>query len=424
MTDVVVIGAGPYGLSIAAFLRDRGIDFRIFGDAMQTWLHAMPRGMKLKSEGFASSLYDPHGEFTLAEYCRQQNLPYADAGLPVPIDTFSAYGLAFQKRFVPQLENRSVIALRRVENHFEVELDTGERVSARRVVLAVGLSYFPYVPPVLSQLVTDKITHSSKHEKVEGFRGAEVAVIGAGASAVDLAALLHQAGAKTHIVARSNAIRFHDPPGKQPRPLMARIKNPGTGLGPGWKLLFYTKAPLVFHRLSPEFRVRAVRRTLGPAPGWFVKQDVVGKVPMHLGVNIQDAAIEGNRVVLRLADASGKTETLSADYVIAATGYRVDVDRVGFLSKDVREKIETLEGSPVLSTNFESSVPGLYFVGTAAANSFGPLMRFAYGAGFTSRQISRHLAKGATRRAAGERAVTPIDSQPSKSLSQRAGGER
>src|ERR1700739_4804318 len=112
-SDVVIIGAGPYGLSIAAHLRARNVHFRIFGSPMRTWIEQMPKGMRLKSDGFASSLFEPDSKFTLEAYCREKGLPYADLGLPVPLETFVAYGLEFQKRFVPQLEQKSVVSLRR-----------------------------------------------------------------------------------------------------------------------------------------------------------------------------------------------------------------------------------------------------------------------------------------------------------------------
>lgn len=133
MCDVGIIGAGPYGLSIAAHLKARGVSFRSFGSPMHTWRMHMPKGMRLKSEGFASSLYDPDSTFTLANYCRQKGLPYADTGFPVALETFSDYGLEFQERFVPELENKLVTSLRRSTTGFRIDLDNGEVVAARRV---------------------------------------------------------------------------------------------------------------------------------------------------------------------------------------------------------------------------------------------------------------------------------------------------
>ena len=121
-SDVAIIGAGPYGLSIAAHLRARNVDFRIFGSPMHTWRAHMPKGMRLKSEGFASSLYDPDSAFTLEAYCKEKGLPYADTALPVPLETFTAYGLEFQKRFVPDLEDKLVVSLRRTGDGYQVAL--------------------------------------------------------------------------------------------------------------------------------------------------------------------------------------------------------------------------------------------------------------------------------------------------------------
>ena len=62
--QLAIVGAGPYGLSIAAHLRERGVNFRIFGTPMRTWREQMPRGMLLKSDGFASNLSDPQPVLT------------------------------------------------------------------------------------------------------------------------------------------------------------------------------------------------------------------------------------------------------------------------------------------------------------------------------------------------------------------------
>jgi cation diffusion facilitator CzcD-associated flavoprotein CzcO len=400
MLDIVIIGAGPYGLSVATHLKARGIGFRIFGSPMHTWLAQMPKGMRLKSEGFASSLYDPESSFTLAHYCKEQGLPYADVGLPVPLETFTAYGLEFQRRLVPEVENKAVVSVRRLSVGFEIRLDDGEAIAARKIVAAIGLSHFDYLPPVLSNLPEEFVTHSSKHSDLDAFKGREVAVVGAGASALDVAALLHKAGAAVHLVARKPAIRFHDPPRLTPPPLLRRLRHPATGIGPGWKLVFFTRAPLLFHRLPERYRLDAVRRTLGPAPGWFVKDQVVGKVPFILGVDITQAAVQDGKIALQLADSSGGRRTLLADHVIAATGYKVDLRRLTFLSPDILAGIRSIEQAPALSSNFESSIPGLYFVGTSAANAFGPLLRFAYGAGFAARRVARHLARSAPHNAA------------------------
>src|SRR5229473_6386190 len=111
-TDVAIIGAGPYGLSLAAHLRNSKRSVRIFGSPMHAWARHMPQGMHLKSEGFASDLYDPEAKFTLKAYCSERAIPYADIGLPVAIETFIAYGLEFQRRYAPDVENVQITSLK------------------------------------------------------------------------------------------------------------------------------------------------------------------------------------------------------------------------------------------------------------------------------------------------------------------------
>jgi hypothetical protein len=176
------------------------------------------------------------------------------------------------------------------------------------------------------------------------------------------------------------------------------MRAPNTGLAQGWNLVFCTKAPGVFHRMPEKFRLDFVRRTLGPAPGWFIKQEVLGKVPFHLGLNVTAAKVRDSRVGLELTNRAGDRRSLVAEHVIAATGYKVDLRRLTFISHDLLSAIDEIEQTPILSSSFESSVPGLYFVGTSAANSFGPLLRFAFGARYAATQLTKHLARLGSRR--------------------------
>src|SRR6185437_10807798 len=176
-TDVAIIGAGPYGLSLAAHLANAGIACRVFGQPMHTWRTGMPEGMVLKSEGFASNLWHPDDAFTLQDYCAEQGLPYQDSGLPVPLATFSAYGVAFQKRFVPMLSEQWVTRVDYDGTVFTLKLDTDEIITARRVVIAAGIRKFYQTPPELGPVLGELCTHSADHHALDQFRGKEMLVI-------------------------------------------------------------------------------------------------------------------------------------------------------------------------------------------------------------------------------------------------------
>ena len=119
-----------------------------------------------------------------------------------------------------------------------------------------------------------------------------------------------------------------------------------------------------------------------------------GKVPLSLGFTPESCDVQNGKVHLHLRGKDGSRKELVTEHVIAATGYRVDVERLKFLNPEIRKSINTVNASPSLSSTFESSVPGLYFVGVSAANSFGPVMRFAFGAGFAAKTVTQAVAKG------------------------------
>jgi thioredoxin reductase len=392
VVDIAIVGAGPYGLSLAAHLKNCGRIVRIFGSPMKFWSHHMPQGMHLKSEGFASSLSDPTSGFPLKAYCAEMALPYADVGLPVPLETFISYGLEFQRRYVPHVENAQITSVKEASGNFELTTETTEIVRARQVVIAAGISNFAFIPPALEAVPKTLLSHSSRHSDLNGFGGRRVAVLGAGASAVDIAALLQKAGAEVDLIARRSKIQFHDAP-KEPRALLERLKEPRSGLGLGWRSRMCTDIPLVFHAMPESMRLRIVSSHLGPAPCWFLRDAVVGRLPMHLGATITNAVPHGEKVSLEFSGPDQERKKIEVDHIIAATGYKVAVSKLQFIDQPLRSRIAVVADTPILNRQFESSVKGLHFVGAAAANSFGPLLRFAYGAEYTATRLARHLAR-------------------------------
>lgn len=401
MTSVAIIGAGPNGLSIAAHLRALGISYRIFGTPLDTWLRHMPAGMMLKSDGFASNLCAPDGQGTIAAYCAERGIPYHRTRIAVSIENFTAYALDFQQRFVPDVEDRQVVAVDRTGDGFTLELDSGETLTAGLVVAAVGITHFAQIPDELAHLPSELVTHSSAHHDMTELAGRDVTVIGGGSSAVDLATLLAEGGAKVSLVARRTSLRFSSPPGEGERSLWQRLRHPSSGLGPGMRSFLYQKVPHLFRLLPGTMRLTIIRKHLGPQTAWLMRERFESGVTATLGAHLEKASEEGGRLRLAYRTGDGVLHEVMTDRIIAATGYRADVERLTFLSAGLRSAIRTHVGMPVLSGTFESSVPGLYFVGPPAVNSFGPLMRFMVGSEYVAPRVSRRLAGQARRTAKG-----------------------
>jgi thioredoxin reductase len=398
MTDIAVIGAGPYGLSLAAHLAAADLDVRVFGQPMQFWRSSMPEDMVLKSEGFASNLWHPDGALTLKQYCREHGLPYQDSGLPVPLQTFCDYGIAFQQRFVPMLDTRWVNRLDRDDDAFVLRLQDGETVTARRVVVAAGIGSFRHVPCELDPIAGTLCSHSVEHRALQRFAGRKVLVIGGGASGVELAGLLSRQGSHVTVATRQDHIPFCNPP--RPRGLLEKIHAPESGLGTGWRSLACVEAPMLFYQMPRAFRHMVVRKHLGPAPGWTSRGEVERNVIVMLGATLVKSCVRDNRARVGFALGDGTQKSVQADHVIAATGFHVDVRRLGFISASIMQRLRLEADAPALSPHFETSVPGLFMVGVAAANAFGPLLRFAYGAGFASKRLSGFLSRTEAARAA------------------------
>jgi thioredoxin reductase len=391
--DTAIVGAGPYALSLAAHLRHRGVDFRILGRPMQFWRTHMPRGMMLKSDGFASSLSAPQPASSLADYCDAHDIAYHDTHLPVPLSVFTDYALDFQRRFVPSVEDTLVRSIEEAPQGYRLRTDGGEILTARRVAVAVGIGHFPHVPGPLACLPDDLVTHSSAHHELETFCGLDVTVIGGGASAVGLAVLLQEAGAAVRLIAREPRLRFSSPPPSTPPTLWRRLRRPRSGIGPGWKSRVMTDAPQLFRHLPDAVRVGVVGRYLGPSSAWHLRDKCLGDVDLNLGATVVEARPCRGRIRLRLDRGDGSESWIVTDHVIAATGYRPDLGRLPFLDEPLRARVRQVAGTPRLTPDFETSTPGLYFLGPIAANSFGPVMRFAYGADYAARRLSARLAR-------------------------------
>ena len=389
IVDVAIIGAGPYGLSLAAHLSDAGVDYRHFGVPMRLWRGAMPKGMYLKSQGFASNLSHPKGTHTLEAFCQATSHPYRDYGLPVSLENFVNYGQWFQSELDLKVEEVLVTGLVRRAGGFELTLANDEQFVARRVVVAIGVEHFAYLPGTLAGLPASACTHSSAHTDLAAFRDQEVVVIGAGQSALESAALLHENGANVQVLARRHVIGWNGQPLNPHRPLLKRLREPEAGLGSGWSTWFYSNHPELFRRLPEKTRVYRARTALGPAGACWLRQRVEGQFPVRTGQTVISAQVLDDKVRLQVAGAGPE---VSADHVMAATGYRINLKRLEFLPDAVRSSLQTVGGSPAVGADYQSSVPGLFFMGPSVAPTMGPVMRFVFGTDHAASTVGRALA--------------------------------
>lgn len=382
--DVAIVGAGPYGLSAAAHLRAaNGLDIRVFGEPMSFWERHMPKGMLLRSPLAGSHLSDPSRSLTLQAYQKKSGKQIT---APLPLYRFTDYGRWFQSQAVPDLDCRKVSLVEKNGTGFQLTLEDGESWKARRVIVAAGIVPFAWHPPEFSHLPFTLASHACEHCDLSRFAGKRVAVIGGGQSALESAALLNETGAEIEVLVRAPFVRwlwrqkwFHTF-----RPV-ARLLYAPPDVGQAG-LSHIVARPNVFRRLPRSLQDRWGKRAIRAAGAAWLNPRCA-PIRISTGTSVVSASPVAEQVVLKLSDGTERR----VDHVLLATGYRVDVSRYPFLSGRMLESMQRLNGYPQLDSGFQTSIPGLHFLGAPAAWSFGPLMRFVAGSEFASLAVTRGI---------------------------------
>ncbi|MFG2395332.1 NAD(P)-binding domain-containing protein [Streptomyces lavendulae] len=394
--ELLVIGSGPYGLSIGAHAAAAGVDVCVLGHPMAAWRENMPKGMLLKSEPRASNLSEPSGLFSFSAYCTSRGLA-SEHGRPTPLTTFSDYGLWFAQHVVPEVEETTVTALTPDGSSFRAITKNGESLRAQTVAVAVGMLPFRNYPMALRELAAERYSHSSDHKDLSSFNGQDVTVVGGGQGALETATLLAELGARPQLVARTERLTWNPPPASLNRSRVRTLREPFSGLGTGWRNWLWSEHPEIVHRLPAERRSRMAASAFGPAGAWWLRDRFhTMKIPTLTGHRVARArTTDAGRIRLTLSNRGGRKTYQETDHVIAATGFVADLNKLDMLSTDLRSSLEREPGglSPKLNRVFESSHPRLFFAGLLAVGSFGPSMRFVQGTEFAARRVVRGVRR-------------------------------
>ncbi len=382
--EVAILGAGPYGLSSAAFLREAGVGVQVFGEAMGYWRRHMPRGMLLRSRWRSSQIADPQRALSLDAYEQERGVSLPEH---IPLEEFIEYGLWYQRQVAPDLDQRRVERVAASNGGFKLQLDDGDEVSAKRVVVSAGLHGFAHLPAPFHGLPAELVSHSSDHLEFGGFRGRSVLVVGAGQSALESAAFLCEAGAEVEVVVRSASVVWLrlDPRPDSTREQLRELARPPTDVG--GRLGWVAAAPDLYRVVPDPLRRTVTERCLRPRAGQWLKPPLAD-VPFTLDRRVVEAEPHGEGIRVRLDDGS----TRSIDHVVLGTGFEIDVASYPFLSEELVSRLELAGGYPRLGPGLESSLPGLHFTGATAARSFGPITRFVVGTWYAAPALAERVA--------------------------------
>lgn len=354
MLDLIIIGAGPFGISLAAHAQASGLSYKLLGYPMDFWKNQMPQNMFIRTPHDFVSLSDPNDAYTIHRFAEETG---EEAVTPLPRTVFVKYAMWFAEKagveFTPQL----AAFVEKKDGAFHVTTEAGDTLQARNAVIATGVEHYRYIPDLLQNLPSHLYSHTSGYTSFAAFQGKSVAVIGSGQSAWEAAGLLHMEGAKPELLYRRAAANYS---GSYEEEIALR------DLGND----FY------------DLPLAEKQDNWGQSPGsvaHFLRPYVEGKVPETGNVTLaQLEATEDGRVRLHLSNG----EERIVDHVISASGFHINLDKVPFLSDAFKAGIEREAGYPQfpkLDRHFQAGVPGLYFAGPLSSHSHGPTFRFILG---------------------------------------------
>ena len=364
-TELLIIGAGPFGLAASAYAQHVGIDHVIVGEPMAFWKAHMPKGMLLRSA--CDWHLDPTDEHTIARYLSTLRLTPSDVE-PLSVDFYLGYCDWFMRQKRITVSPSVVIRLDRGlgnDEWFEATMHHGEVLRARRVLLAIGMSHFANVPEDLAAMLSPgRFGHTCDTVDFTRFARQRMVIVGGRQSAFEWAALLADGDAEeVHVVYRHDTPEFIASDWHFVDPLMDL-----TATVPGW-----------FRHLPPEEREAVAKRFWAEGrlklEPWLTPR--LDKPSVHRWPHesvVACAEAPGGEIQAELSDGT----RLMLDYVVLATGYKPDMRAVPYLS-GVIDAMDLVDGFPVLDDNFQSSVPGLFVTGFPATRDFGPFFGFVRG---------------------------------------------
>lgn len=371
-TDLLVVGAGPFGLALAAEAGHHGVRYLQVGRPMAFWRDHMPAGMLLRS---ASDWHlDPHGRATIEAFLAERGMVPADAD-PLSRELYLDYCAWFAREKSIEADPQHVVRLDPAGDGFLATLEDGSVVAARAVVLALGMGPHRMVPAELAALLpAGRWQHTCDAVDLTGARGRRYLLVGGRQSAFEWAALLAEAGARSvDVVHRHPSPAFAAADWTWVTPVVEQLAR-----DPGW-----------FHRLPAAeqdgYRARLWSEGRLKVEPWLAARLPADVVRVRPGRSLVSATVDDQGAVEVLLDDG---EPVTVDEVLLATGYRAHVDDLHLLSGGTLPPLAHHDGVPDLDDTFQTSVPGLFVTSLPATSHFGPFFGFTIAARMSASVIT------------------------------------
>ena len=376
--DLIIIGAGPFGLSAASFANFHQIDYLVIGKPMAFWKENIPENMYLRS-GTDWHL-DPYGNYSIETFLKTRNNTIEDVK-PLPLTIFLDYAEWFQEQQNINVLDKLIVKLdySEEEKKYLITLKDSKEIKAKNVLIAIGFKFFKKLPVYLTKkLPAGSFTHTCDVVKFEKFKDKSVLIIGGRQSAYEWAALIAESGAKTvHISHRHERPKFAESNWSWIDPIMDQMVD-----NPEWYRTLNEKEQ---EEIEKKFWIEDSQK-LEP---WLlprIDRENIKIWPLSNVVKCDEA--KSGLYKVHMDDG----RRLEVDHIILATGYKVDINKIPFLSSgNIIPKLNINEGFPDLDGYLQTSLPGLYMTSMIATKSFGRFFAYIASCRTSSQIVGNHI---------------------------------
>ena len=370
-TNMLVIGAGPFGLAVAARASQLGIEHLVVGRPMEFWQKNMPAGMYLRSA--CDWHLDPADVHTIDHFLAERGQTAKDVE-PLSLEFYLSYVKWFQQQKEITPLPWHIQRLDVTDDGFTAVTADGDTIHARNVVIAPGFTHFTNIPAELkSRLPAGRFVHTCDFADFSTARDKRYLIIGGRQSAFEWAALLVEAGASAvYISHRHDSPAFAVADWSWVNPLVEAI-----GENPRWfRSLSQVEKDAVNHRLWAEGRLKV--------EPWLEARLNNDRVRVLPRTEVVKCVEDDNELNVTLSNG----ETITCDQIVLATGYKVDITRLPILAAgNILDQLETRNGFPVLDDHFQTSIKGLFITSMPATQDFGPFFAFTISVRVSARLI-------------------------------------
>jgi lysine/ornithine N-monooxygenase len=394
-TDTLIIGAGPYGIGAAQELYDSGVDFTIVGKPFSLWFNHTHTNMSIRSDWHTSEIYSRNARYSFLDFLKRNYAAQWQQILTrrIPSPIFRHYLSEVLQRLPFHVHDSLVESCEQTDTGFTICCADGTVYRARRVVCATGIEAHRFVPGVLSKISSQRIVHTWNIGDIESLCNKRILVVGAGQSAAEsVVALVEKDNSVTWLL-RHKPVWFNEP-----------INLPTSVFNFVLKIssLYYFLPMWLRRPLAKKFVQSTITPDMRAPTG-------VEQVTMRFG-DIQELPIDVQENAITV-------DGQQYDYLVCATGYRYDIDNLGFVSPSLRALIHTHNGIPKLNYDFCTSVDGLYMIGGISEPAYGPAQRFIMGSTHAAQRIGKVIRR---RSGAGTSAAVRASADGAHAVSQTA----